>query len=414
MRKLVILEKIVLLFPDWIQILVYKIFYLLFSKKKYSKKIIISSKTTTNSKTNLVIADNMKAIGDFFILLQTMLNIEKNNTDQQYVFAINGIYQDFVNQMGFKKIKFIFLKQDFGRHYDRKHITNEKIIEKSLNIATQIKECSPIWNNVFVLTKTLDLLHYSCLTQINYNKCYTLKSYKNKKRIRIVYQNLPIPSLKLWTYFFNFRKLFKINYWNQNSDEYYYFGHMCFDMIKSFDKNLNKVKFKFYSYPCDKKTNKISLTLQGSNYIKNMNLNFITEYINKINYENIDYVYLNKNTLKLNDINNKNFFNLSGNTKNLEDFIKQIKESFLTITVDTSSYHIANFYGIPTIVLINKKEKFLKKHINFWIDFNSELNQIIVLNKNFFKTKKNKWEKLNMEFEELIKTSKEIIEKYKN
>jgi ADP-heptose:LPS heptosyltransferase len=49
----------------------------------------------------------------------------------------------------------------------------------------------------------------------------------------------------------------------------------------------------------------------------------------------------------------KRFINLASVSKTVDDFIRIISRMDAVITVDTSTYHIADCFNIPTVVLFN-------------------------------------------------------------
>lgn len=163
--------------PDFVQSFFYKIFYYLFSKRIFDKKVEILIKTNQNTKKNLIVMDNLKALGDFFVCLNVIKNLEYQKCNSKYVIVINEIYKNFIMKQNFKNINFIFLTSDFGTFYERKKFSQKDICIISNRISNQIKEYSKNWNNVFICAGSLDLVHYSILSKINYNSAYYLKRF---------------------------------------------------------------------------------------------------------------------------------------------------------------------------------------------------------------------------------------------
>lgn len=415
MTKSQLYKKIFLFFPEWFQLTFLKLLYFVTPKSNLKKQIKITEKTNNViSNLNLVIADNMKALGDFFVLLQVLVNIEKSDTDQKYVFFINGIYRKIVETMSFKKIVVIYGELNHTA-YDWISYSNEEVINISKNISDLIFNYSKEWNNVFILSKTLDITQYSVLLKINYNNCFTLKSYETKKRVRTVYQNFPYPKFFLWLYIFNNRKKLNISYWNKDSKNFYYFAHMCFDMIKDSDDKLKDKQFHFYTFKDGiRKSNCISLMTYGSNDTKTLSESFLIKYLDAIKREDLNYVFLFKEKLDLSFASNiNNIVNKTGQTPDFLDLCEQIYSSLCTITVDTSAFHIANFYGVPTITFILKNNEYWTKHYNFWLNNSFDKNLFIEVDKSFFNKKNNDWTKQEDKVKVIINQSKSKIDNLK-
>lgn len=386
MKILKIFRLILLWVPDFIQSLLYNIFYYLFSKREFKKKIEISPKKGTNSKNNLVVMDNMKALGDFFVFLNIMVSLDNKKSDYKYVIVINKIYEKIVEIQNFKNLSFIFLSSDFGTHYDREKINKKDIYKISNNISNQIEKCNKNWNNVYVCAGWLDLTHYSILSKINYNNAYCLKHISTKYKPRIIMQNLPIPSIPLWLYFFHFYKKLNIKIWNLKSKEAYYFGKMSYDMIRKYDNSLsqyitnNKKRFN------EKKENlnNISVMLKTSNNCKNIDLKKFIKLLCNLNLnKNTNIYFLGKDYYDIPFIKDLNIINLTGKTSNLMDLLEHVNKSQLIFTADTSLYHIASFLNISAIVFVNSRISKINRSISFWL--NNYKNNLIIKNDIFFK-----------------------------
>ncbi|MBD5445825.1 MAG: hypothetical protein HDR31_00735 [Mycoplasma sp.] len=409
MNFLKILQQISLVLPDWIQKIIFFILYYIWSYPKYHNHIKISEKENlTSSDKNLVIIDNMKAVGDFFILLNLVKNIDSQQySEKKYVFVVNNMFKKIIDNQEFKNCSFIFLEKDFGTHYNRVKFSKKDIIEKYNYISNKILNYSRNWNNIFICSGAIDLSHYSMLSLISYKNAYVIKNILNKSKTRLVIQNQPIPSISLWIYFFHFYKKFKINVWTDQNKNIYYFSHMCFNMIKIHDNFKNT-----FNYFSEKKqinnNNSVTLMLKTSNKYKNINISSLYSILNNIEIiRNKELIFLGKERYNLPE--NKNFIlkNLTGKTTDFLEFIKTSQNSFLCITADTSLYHISSFYNIPTIVFINSKIKKTNVFKSFWLENNK--NNLIIVSKYIFKKNSKKSIK---EFKEIEKQIKFFISQY--
>lgn len=121
--------------------------------------------------------DNLRALGDFFVSLNVIKNLNCQKSDYKYVVVVNKIYENFIKKQNFKNITFIFLLSDFGTFYERKKITSSDVCKISNNISNQIEKYDKNWNKVFICAGSLDLVHYSILSKINYDSAYYLKRF---------------------------------------------------------------------------------------------------------------------------------------------------------------------------------------------------------------------------------------------
>lgn len=410
MKKILFKVKsfLVPLTPEWVHKGVYNFYYHLNSKDRFNNYIKIEQKKECESNLNLVITDNLKALGDFFVSLQVMFNIDKYVTNQKYVFFVNSAYKEIVKNWKFKNIDFIFSTTDFGSYYDETNYSDEQLISIVNKIACQIESYSKNWKNVFIVSNTVNLLHLSCLVKINYNKCFALKNYENKKNTKIYWQSLALPSVPLWIYFYHFWKTLKIQFWESKKEqEYYYFANMSFDMIKEQNEELNNKVFEFYKFGNTKvKNNSVGLMPYGSTIKKSLNLDFINFFLTELLKKDTEVIFLNKEKQKT-DFLDSSYFNVvnkSGLTNSLNDLSREIKNTSLIVSTDTSAYHIANLYGIPTIVFVNNNVRLVDRHIKFWLDNNNIDNQIIIVDNKFFQTG-NKWKNDKKSLDKIKKIS---------
>lgn len=396
MKKIEIIAQIGLMIPDFLQKLIYKILYFMW-KGKYSRILKFNSKKNTNIKRNLIVIDNKGVVGDFFILLSKLKRINFEKSEYEYWIYCNKKFKDFIdNNITIKNVNFIFSKLDFGNHINKKISNNFENEKEILFSIKSLFENNNEWNNIYFCCNKLDLVHYSILFFNDYNKAFTLKNFLNKKKPRIINQNIPLPSLKLWIYFFNFYKKLKIEIWGKRN---YYFGDMIFDLIYENDNKLSL-------YEEDEKkrydeNNYISFMYIGSNYTKTLTKNYVEKFLDFFSDYEIKILGKSSDNSENISIKSSKHNNLINKT-NIIDYIKISSESKFIITTDTSLAHIGYFFGIFSVVLFNKSIKKINDHINFWFPEKMKEN-ILIADKKIFMSEKNvNWASLYKEINEEI------------
>lgn len=180
-------------------------------------------------------------------------------------------------------------------------------------------------------------------------------------------------------------------------------------MIKDYDDSLLQ-----YSTNCNKEyTNRkenlkvISVMLKTSNKWKSINAQKFMKFLTCLDLnKNIKIYFFGKDYYDIPILKNLNITNLTGKTSNLLDLFEYVKNSQLVITADTSLYHIASDFNIPTIVFVNSKTLKINRHINFWL--NNYKNNLIVKNKYFFN---NSFINTKKEFSNILLAVKNFIAK---
>lgn len=368
-----ILMKSLLIFPNWV-IKTILSFLTIFVKKKI-KNIEIKEKSKTTSLNNLIVIDNMRAIGDFFILLKKIIHLDSFDSQYKYYVYCNSKFESIIKNINFKNISFIFSPCDFGGHFDiNKQKTND-YVKISKEISKKILNVSDNWNNIFICCSRIDLNHYSILNLINYNKAFVLKNFWSKK-YKIINQNIPVPSINMWLWFFKNSKKYNFEVYEKVNC---LFGDIVLQMIEENDNSIKEKKFNYNEYISKwlpQKNNSIPFMFKASSDKRSLNDKVIKKMIN----DNPNIFLLGK----YEDIKENNLFiDKWVETKDILDILRVISFSNETLSVDTSLVHISNFLNIKCTVYVNKKTYKLNKHIGFWLK--NDLNNIQILDSKKFK-----------------------------
>jgi ADP-heptose:LPS heptosyltransferase len=201
----------------------------------------------------------------------------------------------------------------------------------------------------------------------------------------------------------------------------YYYKHLSY--VDSF---LHKFGIDYTKIPDSKKYNKLrqnriykpsrelkekmhTLRSQGKILLfhpfspdveRSMPKDIAIKMINKLIKKMPDYTIVSTLKIDLSDLaKNKHaamkddrFEDLSSYSKSFFDFTYIISNMDKIITVDTATYHIADIYFVPTVVIFNDK-KLMKKRLKYYHSI-----EPILLNKNFEKN----YSKLKFETPELV------------
>lgn len=352
-----------------------------FAKQRYADgiKFVKNASTIVNSNKNLIVIDNRASIGDFFILINSLKMINFTKSKFKYVIYCNNKFKDFISrEASMENIEFIFSELDFGRYGVNKILSKK---EKDLKIYRSIESIffnRKDWNNIYICCNKIDLNHYSILFSINYNKAFVLKNFNDLECKTINNYNVPFPSLFLWIYFFYFHENLKIKIWGERI---YFFGDMVKDMLIENDRDLFLEKNIIYKND----SNYLSFLFTGTNKEKTLNSVFVNFFVELIS--EVFNVRLLGQTNDIKDIKiPSKVTNFLNSTPNINDYFLLAKNSKYIISVDSSLFHIANYYGIKSIILLNESIESINDHIKFWIPPSEEEN-IFILNRNFFKNK---------------------------
>lgn len=128
----------------------------------------------------------------------------------------------------------------------------------------------------------------------------------------------------------------------------------------------------------------VSVMLKTSDLNKNIDTNKYINFLENLNFSiHINFYFFEKSHYDIPASKKVNVINLIDKTENLLNLFEYIKKSQLVITVDTSLYHIASYFNVPTTVLVNSKLVKINRIIKFWLDNYDE--NLIIKNRFFLK-----------------------------